>query len=415
MSNSCDAIVIGGGPAGAAAAAVLAQKGRKVSVFERDAFPRYHVGESAMPHAGALLERLGLLEKMTSAGFAVKKRGMRFVSEDGQAERVLDLGLLEPAAHGWHVVRGEFDKMLLENARSKGAAVYQETEVKEILFENGAAVGVKVQNAKGRTHEWRAPVTLDCSGRDAVAQNRHEWRMDDPELDKVAIWTYLIDEKREPGERMTSVALLPGRGWIWHIPLAENSVSVGVVADEEYLFREGGEIEDVFWGEISDHPWADARLDGARSLGRYFSAGDYSYRAKHCASDGLVLAGDAFAFLDPVFCSGLFLALKSGTMAADAADAALAAGDTRAERFAAYGEELCGGLETLRKLAYAFYDPEFDLLDAVAHDAERGGHLAACLAGDLFSHHEPLFAAIAAQAELPAALDYGRRLAAVNA
>jgi len=416
--NNWDCIVIGGGPAGSSASAVLAEKGRRVVVFEKEKFPRYHIGESMMPLCYFPLQRLGLVEKMKASHY-VKKYSVQFVNTNGKLShpfyffKYLD----HESAMTWQVTRGEFDKMLLDNAKERGAVVQEETQVKELLKENGFVVGVSVQDKKGRLTKHHAPMTIDCSGRDALTVARHGWRERDPYLNKIAIWSYFVGAQRDPGldEGATTVAYIPDKGWFWYIPLQDDVISVGVVAEKDYLFKDTRELAEIFWREVGNNPWIEEHVAGSRCFGKFFTTGEYSYRSRYCAADGVLLAGDAFAFLDPVFSSGLFLALKSGVMAGDAVDAALSAGDYSAKQFAPYGATMCEGIENMRKLVYAFYDQEFHFREMFVKYPELTGPVTDCLIGDLFKDYDHLFSKVAEFAKLPAPLTHGKPLVAADA
>ena len=241
--NNFDAIIIGGGPAGSAAAAVLAEHGRDALLLEREKFPRYHIGESLLPFTFQPLQRLGLIEKMRQSDF-VKKYSVQFVSPSGKASQPFYFFTRydrETVAQTWQVLRSEFDLLLLNNAREKGATVKEETAVKELVKDGDRVVGVRALAKAGNLIEYRAPMTLDCSGREAFSAVRHNWRVGDPELHKVAVWTYYKAAKRDPGidEGTTTVAFVPEKGWFWFIPLHNDVVSVGVVAEGKYLTRGG--------------------------------------------------------------------------------------------------------------------------------------------------------------------------------
>lgn len=408
-----DTLIIGAGPAGSTAAALLAEKGRRVLVLEKEKFPRYHIGESMMPFCWFTLDRLGVLGEMDRIAYT-KKYSVQFVTPDGRQSQPFYFfeHYDHPSSTTWQVERSEFDLMLLDNARSKGAEVREQTRVtRTIKDDSGRTLGVEAIGADGVTFEVFAPVTIDCSGREQVATARDGWRLKDPKLNKLAVWTYFRGAKRDPGidEGNTTVAYLPERGWFWYIPLKNDVVSVGIVAERDYLFSESKDPGEIMCREIGRNAWIKDHLSVGQQFGEYWVTSEFSYRSRYCSADGLLLAGDAFAFLDPVFSSGVYLALKSGEMAADAVDAALTAGDTSGERFAEYGDKLCRGIENMRKLVYSFYDPEFSFGRVIkAHPHLRGG-LTDCLIGDLFEKdYEELFGAIGEFAELPEPLKHGR-------
>jgi len=409
-----DVVVIGGGPAGSTAAAILAQQGRRVLLLEKEVFPRYHIGESLLPFCYFPLERLGLIERMKASAFP-QKYAVQFVTVDGRVSAPFYFfqHMQHEAAMTWQVLRSDFDQMLLDNARAKGAEVRQQTEVTQVLREAGRVCGVEAVGPEGQTYRVRAAMTVDASGRGAVSIKQHNWRHWDPLLNKVAVWTYFKGARRDPGidAGSTTVAFLPQRGWFWYIPLPDDMISVGVVADRDYLFDEGHDLATIYCREVGKNPWIRDHVAAGQQTGKYHVTKEFSYRAQHCADHGLVLVGDAFAFLDPVFSSGVYLALRSGELAADAIDAALRAGDVSAGQFAAYGQRVCYEIESMRKLVYVFYDQSFSFGDLVRANPEVRGDLTDCLIGNLNKDFTRLFAAVDQHANVPPALAYGRPVA----
>ncbi len=410
--QSCDAIVVGGGPSGATAAALLAEKGHKVILLEKEKFPRYHVGESLMPFCYFTLERLGVIKKMEEHAF-VKKHSVQFVTKTGQisAPFYFFQHLDHPAATTWQVERSVFDEMLLRNAEAKGAEVREETHVVKFTYEGDYVSGVVARRKDGTEYTVQAPVTVDCTGRDALFLRKKSWRRRDPQLNKIAIWTLFKGAKRDEGldEGATTVAYVDQRGWFWNIPLRNDIVSSGIVAERDYLYRDTRDPKEIYEREIEENSWIKEHLTPGEQFGEFWVTGEYSYRGEHCASDGLVLAGDAFAFLDPVFSSGVFLALKSGEMAADAVDTALANGDYSAGQFGDYGEKLCQMIEVMRKLVYAFYDEDFSFGDLIRKYEDIRPMLTDCLIGDLDGKdYGPLAKAMSDFATLPEPLAHGR-------
>ncbi len=415
MPNNYDCIVIGGGPSGSSASAILAEYGHRVLVLERERFPRYHIGESLIPFTFGPLQRIGMIPKMKGSQF-VKKYSVTFVQPDGRRSQpfyFFNRYDKETVAQTWQVLRSEFDQLLLDNAREKGAEVREETTVNRLLMEDDRVVGVEATDKSGVTYEVRAPITLDCSGKEAFASNRRGWRLRDPYLNKIAVWTYYKGSKREPDidEGATTVAYVPDKGWFWHIPQHNDMVSVGVVAEGKYLTRDGvKDPREIFHREVQQNEWIKSHLALGASTGDYFITSEYSRHSRYCSAPGLLLLGDALAFLDPVFSSGVMLALKSGHLGAEAVHEALVAGDLSPARFAPYGATLRQGIENMRKLVYAFYDPNFSFREVIQRYPEAGGQITDCLSGDVNKDFSQLWAWIREFVPLPDDLPYGEPL-----
>ncbi len=414
LSTEWDVLVIGAGPAGTAAAAVLSERGHRVLVLERENFPRYHIGESLLPFTFYPLQRLGLVEKMRNSPF-VKKYSVQFVSPSGKASQpfYFSTRYSEEVAQTWQVLRSEFDQMLVDDARAKGATIVEGVTVTQLLRDRERVTGVRVKLEDGSTADYRAPMTLDCSGKESFAAVRNQWRVRDPKLNKVAVWTYYKGAKRDPGidAGATTVAFVPEKGWFWYIPQHDDMVSVGVVAEGKYLARDGvKDPGDIFRREIEQNLWIRDHLAPGTQVGPYYVTNEFSFHSKYCGSEGLLLVGDALSFLDPVFSSGLMLALKSGVMAGDAVHEALLARDFSPSRFAEYARKLRHGIENMRKLVYAFYDPNFSFRELTDKYPDLAGDVTDCLSGDVDKDFTKLFKAVEEFAEVPDSLPYGAPL-----
>jgi len=418
MTSSHEVLIIGGGPAGASTATVLAEQGHRVLILEREKFPRYHVGESLIPFTFGPLERLGMIPKMRGSHF-VKKYSVNFVQPDGRKSQPFYFYTRydkETIAQTWQVMRSEFDQMLLDNAREKGAEVREETKVTQLVRnDSGHVIGVEAESKDGTKQTLLAKLVVDATGKEAFASNRLGWRVGDPYLNKVAVWTYYKGSKRAEGidEGGTTIAFIPDKGWFWHIPMHGDMVSVGVVAEGKYLSRDGvRDPKTMFDREIGENQWIKEYLSTGESTGEFWITSEYSRHSKYGCAQGLLLVGDAFAFLDPVFSSGVMLALKSGVMAGDAIHEALTAGDVSPERFAEYGQQMRVGVENMRKLIYAFYDPNFSFKDVVMKHPEAGAEITDCLSGDVNKDYSLLWERISEFVKLPDDLPYGVPLAA---
>ena len=393
-----DCVVVGGGPAGATAGTVLAQHGRRVAVLEREAFPRYHIGESLMPYTWFTFERLGVLDWFAEAA-CPKKYSVQFVSTTGKVSQPFYFfeTIKHPCSTTWQVRRSDFDRMLLDNARAKGADVLQGVAVRELLRDGDRAVGVRADEAGGGSRTFHADAVIDASGRDTFLASKLGWKRRDPDLTKIAIFTYYRGAKRDPGldEGATTVAYIPEKGWFWYIPLPDDVVSVGVVAEADYLYRDQRDPEAIFAREAADCIWIADHLSPGTRVERVRVTGEFSYRAEAIGGDGFCLAGDAFSFLDPVFSTGLFMALKSGEMAADAVHRGLeAAGGVTAATFADYERDMRWALDQFRQLVLSFYNQSFSFRDFIRAHPDLHPRLVDALVGNVFADLGPLFDAL---------------------
>ncbi len=388
--ESADVIVIGGGPSGTTAATLLAQRGLRVVLLERDHFPRFHIGESLIPQTYGVLERLNMLPKMKSSHF-IKKYSVQFVSERGRLSEPFYFCDHRPheSSQTWQVRRSEFDLLMLNNAREHGVEVHEGARVLDVLFEGDQAVGVLVQReGESQPVEIRAKVIVDGSGQQSLIMSKLGLREWDPVLKKAAVWTYWKGAFRDTGhdEGATVVIQVQGKqGWFWYIPLHDDIVSVGVVASHEYLFRdrESKDFEKVYFEEVAKCPGVQPRLEGATRCDIFRAEKEYSYRATKAAGNGWVLVGDAFGFLDPLYSSGVLLALKSGQMAADAVADGIEKGDTSAAQLGRWEPEYVAGMDRMRRLVCEFYDG-FSFGRFVKRHPHLKGFVTDILIGDIF-------------------------------
>jgi flavin-dependent dehydrogenase len=385
--SSPDVVVIGGGPAGATVSTLLAQQGCRVQLFEREKFPRFHIGESLIPETYWVLQRLNMLPKMQQSHF-VKKYSVQFVNANGKLSAPFYFWDNKPheCSQTWQVVRSEFDQMMLDNAREHGVDVHEEVRVVEVLWEGDRAVGVTIRPKDGPDREVRATVVVDASGQNGLIQNKLRLRVWDPVLNKGAIWTYWEGAYRDTGrdEGATMVLQTTDRqGWFWYIPLHNNIVSVGVVAPFDFLFKGRGPYAQTYDEEVAKSPAVQERVKDATRVTGYFATKDYSYRSTRVAGDGWVLIGDAFAFLDPLYSSGVLLALKSGQLAADAIVEGLAKGDTSGTQLGKWGDDFNQGVDRMRRLVCEYYDG-FSFGAFVKNYPHLRGTVTDLLIGDLF-------------------------------
>jgi flavin-dependent dehydrogenase len=383
-----DVIVVGGGPAGSTVSSVLAQRGVNVALYEREVFPRFHIGESLIPETYWVLKRIGMLDKMKESHF-VKKYSVQFVNSAGKESAPFYFHDNKPheCSQTWQVVRSEFDTMMLNNARELGVTVHQPSRVLEVLFEGDRAVGVRVQNEDGSKSEVHAKVVVDASGQSTMLQNKFKLRQWDPILNKGAVWTYFRGAYRDEGKNEGATVVIQTtnkKGWFWYIPQHDDVVSVGVVAPFDYLLEGRGSHEDTFNEEVAACPAVQKRIAGAERITGYFATKDYSYRSRQAAGDGWVLVGDAFGFLDPLYSSGVLLALKSGELAGDAIADGLAKGDTSAAQLGHWSENFNRGVDRMRRLVCEYYDG-FSFGAFIRKFPELRNTVTDLLIGDLFA------------------------------
>jgi flavin-dependent dehydrogenase len=388
-ADTYDVVVIGGGPAGSTTSTLLAQRGVRVGLFERERFPRFHIGESLIPETYWVLKRLNMLPKMQRSHF-VKKYSVQFVNARGRESAPFYFWDNKPheCSQTWQVVRSEFDQMMLENAREHGVDAHEGVHVLEVLFEGDRATGVRIKTADGARREIRARVVVDASGQAALLQNRFKLRLWDPVLNKGAIWTYWQGAYRDTGrdEGATMVLQTADRqGWFWYIPLHDNIVSLGIVAPFDYLFKNRqGSHEQTYQEEVEAAPAVKQRLTSATRATGYFLTRDYSYRSRQVAGEGWVLVGDAFGFLDPLYSSGVLLALKSGELAADAIGEGLERNDLSAAQIGRWGDGFNQGVDRMRRLVCEYYDG-FSFGNFVRQYPDLRGTVTDLLIGDLFT------------------------------
>jgi flavin-dependent dehydrogenase len=387
-TDSPDVVVIGGGPAGSTVSTLIAKEGYRVQLFERERFPRFHIGESLIPETYWVLQRLDMLPKMQRSHF-VKKYSVQFVNAMGRESAPFYFWDNKPheCSQTWQVVRSEFDQMMLENAREHGVDAREGVRVHEVIFEGDRAAGVRIKADGGELQEVRAKVVVDASGQNGLLMNKLDLRVWDPILNKGAIWTYWEGAYRDSGRDEGATLVIQNgnkKGWFWYIPQHDNIVSVGIVAPFDYIFKGRANYAQTYDEEVETCPGVRERVAKATRVTGYFATKDYSYRSKQVAGNGWVLVGDAFGFLDPLYSSGVLLALKSGQLAADAIVEGIAKNDTSESQLGKWGTGFNEGVDRMRRLVCEYYDG-FSFGAMIRRFPEMRGTLTDLLIGDLFN------------------------------
>ncbi|MCE2402272.1 NAD(P)/FAD-dependent oxidoreductase [Candidatus Poribacteria bacterium] len=394
-----DTIIIGGGPAGSTAATLIAEKGYRVLLLERYAEPTFKIGESLIPATYWTFKRLGMLDKLRASHFP-QKFSVQFFTRTGKATNPFYFFDTNPheSAVTWQVLRSEFDQMLLDNAAEKGVEVRRGISVRKVLFEGEKAIGVVAQGRPPRDgnnnlETIHGTVIVDSTGQRSLIGRQLDLNTIEPNLKKASLFTHYEGGHRDEGIDEGATLILHTKdkdSWFWSIPLPYNRTSIGVVGELDYLLQNRREpdgklnAQKIFDEELQKCQPLKQRLEGAKQLYPIQTTKDFSYRASRIAGENWVLIGDAFGFLDPVYSTGLFLALKSGEMAADAIIEAFRENDFSETRLGSFGQTFVNGMEAFRKLVYAFYTKEFSFARFLSEYPQHLGGIVDILSGDVY-------------------------------
>jgi flavin-dependent dehydrogenase len=410
--HNYDTIVIGGGPAGSTVATLVAEQGHRVLLLERTTTPQFKIGESLIPATYWTFKRLGMLEKLRASHFP-QKYSVQFYSRSGKASNPFYFFQTNPhdSAVTWQVLRSEFDQMLLDNAKEKGVEIRRGIGVREVLFEGDTATGVVTQNVDGTRETFHATVIVDSTGQRSLIGRQLNLNTTEPNLKMASLFTHYEGGHRDEGIDEGATLILHTEekdSWFWSIPLPYNRTSIGVVGELDYLLQNRRDADGklnaqkIFNEELAKCAPLQQRLEGANQLLPIQSTKDFSYRASRIAGNNWVLVGDAFGFLDPVYSTGLFLALKSGEMAADVIIEAFHKNDFSEAQLGSFGPAFVKGMEAFRKLVYAFYTKEFSFARFLSEYPEHQGGIVDILSGDVFRKDVThIFPAMAEMCPLP--------------
>jgi FAD-dependent halogenase len=371
VNDSYDVIVVGGGPSGATASALLSKRGRRVLLLEKEKFPRYHIGESLIPGVMPVIRELDAVRPLEELG-AIDKHGVTLIwgkSPDPWTIRFHEIGTNAPVdesaprPYAYEVKRAEFDNMLLTHSRRAGTTVIEEANVREAIFDGDRCVGVRYNLVHSdEVFEAYAPVVIDASGQ-AKLMARHfdtvDWHSD---LRNLAVWTYFQGGTRYSGEDAGNIlveALPPG--WLWMIPFSDNTCSVGYVAPSEEFAKSDLSPAERLHKAVSETNEISRMLAGATKVAQVRTAKDWSYTCRRMSGPGFLQVGDAAAFIDPLFSTGVMLAMKGGSLAANAAEKMLDASADEAHVLQTYEKEYHAVLDVVVSFVRFFYDQNRDV------------------------------------------------------
>lgn len=387
-SELYDVVVVGAGPGGCAAASILARGGARVALLERNPFPSFKIGESLMPETFWTFEKMGALDRMRSAGF-VEKHSVQFFAKSGKgsAPFYFDSVNEHESARTWQVHRAEFDQLMMDNSADQGAEVHRGISVREVDME-GSPSRLRLRDEQGGEREVKARVVVDATGQGTLVAKAKQLDQTDYGLQHASIFTHFRGAHRDQGRDEGATIILhtsEGDSWFWYIPLADDTVSVGVVGARDYLIKDRRtRPHETFFDEVGKCREIGRRIGSAVQCRPMQVIKDFSYSNAEVAGDGWVLVGDAFSFIDPVYSSGVFLALKSGEMAAEAILDGLKNDDLSANQLGRFEPDLRRGMDAVLGLVRSFYSPDFSFGGFLRRYPEHQEDVTKILVGDVF-------------------------------
>jgi flavin-dependent dehydrogenase len=383
-SFDCDVLVVGGGPSGSTAATFLHRRGYRVIQLEKDRHPRFHIGESLLPCNLPIMEELGVLDKVRALG--VVKHGADFPSGDTYQTFHFRRALGNSPPHAFQVKREEFDQMLFEHARESGVDAREGVKVASVDIGGVDAVFAQAHDASGNPLTISARYFVDASGRDTLLGNALKLKRKNDKHQSAAIFAHFRGVELRPGEDAGNISIYNFEyGWCWFIPLRDGVMSVGCVCWPEYLKQRRGRNEAFLLDTLKMMPEASSRMAGAEMISEVRVTGNYSYTCERMAGPGWVMVGDAFAFVDPVFSSGVYLAMHSGRQAAALVDAVLKEPAQEAALQAEFSARIRRGVRVFSWFIYRFNSPVMRGLFASPRNVWRvEDGVISMLAGDVF-------------------------------
>jgi flavin-dependent dehydrogenase len=384
--KTCDVLIMGGGPAGAAAGALLAEQGWHTVILEKDHHPRFHIGESLLPLSLPFLDQLGVREAVDRIG--LRKYAAEFHSIYHDKTTTFEFGdaLRRDYPYAYEVRRSEFDHVLLQNAAGKGAEVHEGWRVDSAEVHGNGLQTISAMDESGERATWQARFYIDATGRDTFMADFLGIKERNPKHRSAALYAHFAGAERATGREEGNICIYWfDHGWFWLIPLKDGTMSVGAVCKPEYLKSREGSVEQFFSDTIALCPGVAARLAQATLASEVTATGNYSYQSRRMTGDNYLMAGDAYAFIDPVFSSGVHLALNSAFLAADAVHGLLREPKTTARRLRQFEQEIHKGLGTFSWFIYRITTPAIrDLFMHPQNLLRVREAVTSVLAGDIF-------------------------------
>lgn len=388
-NQSCDVLVIGGGPSGSTISSLLAEKGWHVVQLEKDHHPRFHIGESLLPMNLPLLERLGVLDQVDSIG--IRKYGAEFDSMYHNRQALYYFGKAMDKNHpyAYEVKREDFDEILFRNARNKGVDTHEGMRVVQVTTHSDDSSTIDAKDDSGNMHRWHAKFLVDASGRDTFMSRKMGIKKRNNKHNSAAIFGHFSGVERRTGKDEGNITLCWfDHGWIWMIPFKDGNMSVGAVCWPYYLSSRKVDPEQFLWDTIAMCPPVANRMKDAKLISEVTATGNYSYESDHMIGNGYILVGDAFAFVDPVFSSGVLLGMNSAFYGAEVVDKVLRNPAQAANTISKFNHTVRDGLKTFSWFIYRITQPAMRSLIMADHDRKNTFRMEeavlSLLAGDLF-------------------------------
>ena len=385
-AERCDVLVVGGGPAGSTIAALLAERGKHVILVEKDRHPRFHIGESLLPLNLPLFERLGVKDQIEQT--SMPKFGVEFVSPYHGRTVMYDFANAcdKSLPYSYQVRRSEFDHILLKNAAAKGAVVIEGCRVTKVDFPTTGFTAITGRGEDGQDYRWEANFLVDASGRDTLLAGQLGLKNRNRRHNSAAIFGHFAGARRLPGKAEGNISIFWfDHGWFWFIPLADGTTSIGAVCPPAYFRSREGDLNGFFMRTIAQCPEIADRLKDATLVSAVTATGNYSYSATRMSGRNFILVGDAFAFIDPVFSTGVYLAMTTAFLGADAVETCLREPQRAARALRRYETQSRRGLGAFTWFIYRIANPAFrDMFMSTRAPARLEEAVLSLLAGDVY-------------------------------